>query len=326
MDRKLDELLFSLMQNMTIAVSGEKLARDLGVSHSTLVRWIDKLRESGIEVRGELFSGFRLLRLPDVILPQLLRPRLRTAWLGRSLYHFFKIDSTNAFAARLLTHGHKIADGTVVISESQSAGRGRLGRSWHSEPESGLYFSMVLRPKVPPSLAPLFTFAAAIAMHNAVELQTGLEVDIKWPNDLLIGGLKVSGILAELQAEVDMVRTLIIGVGLNVNNRRMPDDIAHRATSLRIASEHDQSRLEIFAEFLEQFESLYREFERSGPSISIEQWTQHSSFATGRKLEIHDGVRVLSGITRGLNPLGALRLERNGKIEDVYSGDVMRWE
>ena len=156
-----------------------------------------------------------------------------------------------------------------------------------------------------------------------MELQTGLDVDIKWPNDLLVGGLKVCGILAELQAEVDMVKTLIVGVGINVNNRQMPDDIAHRATSLRIASEHDQSRLEIFAEFLEQFEGLYQEFERTGPSVIIERWTKYSSFASGRKLEIHDGVRVLSGITRGLNPLGALRLERDGKIEDVYSGDVI---
>src|SRR5689334_22742889 len=104
MDRKLDELLFALMQNMTIAVSGEKLARDLGVSHSTLVRWIDKLRAAGVDIRGELFTGFRLSRLPDVMLPQLIRPRLNTRSFGRSIYHFYKLDSTNAFAGRLLNH------------------------------------------------------------------------------------------------------------------------------------------------------------------------------------------------------------------------------
>src|SRR5262249_7743780 len=124
MDRKIDELLFALMQNMTIAVSGEKLARDLGVSHSTLVRWVDKLREAGVEIRGELFTGFRLVRLPDIMLPQLIRPRLRTHTLGRALYHFYKVDSTNAFANRLLAHGRKVADGTIVLAESQTAGRG----------------------------------------------------------------------------------------------------------------------------------------------------------------------------------------------------------
>src|SRR6516225_8414158 len=144
MDRKLDELLFALMQNMTLAVSGEKLAKDLHVSHSTLARWMDKLREAGIEIRGELFTGYRLARLPDVLLPQLIRPRLRTSIIGSALYHFYTVDATNAFAGRLLTHGRRVSEGTVVVAESQTAGRGRLGRSWHSEREAGLYFSMVL--------------------------------------------------------------------------------------------------------------------------------------------------------------------------------------
>src|SRR5207249_4280187 len=134
MDRKLDELLYALMQNMMIVVSGEKLARDLGVSHSTLVRWIEKLRAAGMEIRGELFTGYRLVRLPDVMLPQLIRPRLRTRALGRTLYHFYEVDSTNVFASRLLNHDRKVPDGTVILAESQTAGRGRIGRFWHSEP------------------------------------------------------------------------------------------------------------------------------------------------------------------------------------------------
>src|SRR5262244_1667581 len=248
MDRKLDELLFALMQNMTIAVSGEKLARDLGVSHSTLVRWVEKLRAAGITIRGELFTGYRLVRLPDVLLPQLIRPRLHTRLMGRNLFHFYHVDSTNLFAARLLAHGRRVPEGTVIIAESQTAGRGRLGRTWHSEREAGLYFSIVLFPKVPPSLAPLFTLATAVAMHNAVERYTGLDVDIKWPNDLLIGRQKLCGILSEIQAEVDLVKTMIIGVGVNANHERLPEDIAGRATSLRIASGRIQSRLEILLE------------------------------------------------------------------------------
>src|SRR6185295_14668083 len=144
MDRKLDELLFALMQNMTIAVSGEKLARDLEVSHSTLVRWVEKLRAAGVEIRGELFTGYRLTRLPDVMLPQLIRPRLNTASLGKTIFHFFSLDSTNAFATRLLNHGRRVVHGTVVIAESQTAGRGRLGRSWYSELATGVYCSVVL--------------------------------------------------------------------------------------------------------------------------------------------------------------------------------------
>src|SRR5438128_7489413 len=169
MDRKLDELVYALMQNMMIAVSGEKLARDLNVSHSTLARWVDKLRAAGIEIRGELFTGYRLVRLPDVLLPQLIRPRLNTTFIGRNLFHFYDVDSTNLFAARLLSHHRRVPEGTVILAESQTAGRGRLGRTWHSEREAGIYFSMLLFPKAPPSLAPLFTLATAVAMHTAIE-------------------------------------------------------------------------------------------------------------------------------------------------------------
>jgi BirA family biotin operon repressor/biotin-[acetyl-CoA-carboxylase] ligase len=327
MDRRLDELLYALMQTTMIAISGEKLARDLSVSHSTLVRWIDKLREAGIEIRGELFTGYRLVRLPDVLLPQLIRPRLRTTMVGRALFHFYSVDSTNAFAARLLTHGRKVPEGTVIIAESQTAGRGRLGRSWHSEREAGLYFSIVLFPKVPPSLAPLFTLGTAVAMHNAAERYTGLDIDIKWPNDLLIGGKKFCGILSEIQAEVDRLQNMIIGVGVNVNHESLPAGISDRATSLRIASGRIQSRIEILLEFFEEFENIYLDFERKGPRSIIAQWTTNSSFANGRRIEIHDGVRKITGITRGLNALGALRVEqKGGDVEEVYSGDVVSWE
>src|SRR5256885_13831424 len=135
MNRKLDELLYALMQNMMIAVSGEKLARDLSVSHSTLARWVDKLREAGVEIRGELFTGYRLVRLPDVLLPQLIRPRLHTTEIGKTIFHFYTVDSTNAFASRLLEHGRKVPEGTVIIAESQTAGMGRLGRARDSELE-----------------------------------------------------------------------------------------------------------------------------------------------------------------------------------------------
>jgi BirA family biotin operon repressor/biotin-[acetyl-CoA-carboxylase] ligase len=327
MDRKLDELLFALMQNMTLAVSGEKLAKDLRVSHSTLARWVEKLREAGIQIHGELFTGYRLVRLPDILLPQLIRPRLNTRIIGRNLYHFYDVDSTNSFASRLIAHGRNVAEGTTIIAETQTAGRGRLGRSWISQREAGIYFSMVLFPKAPPSLAPLFTLATAVAMHNAVERYSGLDIDIKWPNDLLVGQKKFCGILSEIQAEVDLVKMMIIGVGLNANHEHMPDEIAGRATSLRIASGHIQSRIEILLEFLEEFENIYMDFERKGPRSIIDQWTRFSSFANGRRIEIHDGVRKIAGMTRGLNPLGALKIEqKGGQIEEVYSGDVVSWE
>ncbi len=315
------------MQNMTIAVSGEKLARDLGVSHSTLVRWMDKLRSAGAEVRGELFTGYRLTRLPDILLPQILRPRLRTQNMGRSFFHFYSVDSTNAFAARMLAHGRPVPDGALILAETQTAGRGRLGRPWHSEPENGLYFSLVLRPQVPPSLAPLFTLGCAVAMHHAVERHSGLDVDIKWPNDLLVDGRKVAGILAEIQAETDRIHSLIVGVGVNVNHQSLPEEISDRATSLRLASGRSQSRLDILVDFLEHFEGIVDRLRESGPASLVAEWTRHSSFAAGRRVEMSDGYRTIRGVTRGLNPAGALRVETPaGIIEDVYSGDLIRWD
>jgi BirA family biotin operon repressor/biotin-[acetyl-CoA-carboxylase] ligase len=327
MDRKLDELLHTLMENMTVTVSGEKLARDLNVSHSTVTRWVDKLRRFGIEIHGELFTGYRLVRIPDVMLPQLIRPRLNTALLGKYLYHFYTVDSTNAFAMRLIEHGYRVADGTVVIAESQTAGKGRLGRSWLSERESGLYLTVVLYPKAPPSLAPLLTLGTTIAAHNAIQRVTGLNTDIKWPNDLLAGGRKVCGVLAEMQAEVDRIKMMIVGIGINVNHDAFPEEIAGRATSLLMATGRPQSRLEILVDFLQEFENLYIAFEKSGPGRIIAEWTRLSSFAHGRKIEIDDGVRRIAGITRGLNPLGALRVEQaDGRTEEVYSGEVVSWE
>ena len=327
MERKLDELLYALMQNMTIAVSGEKLARDLGVSHSTLVRWIDKLREAKVEIRGELFTGYRLTRLPDVLLPQVLRPRLRTSRLGKTIYHFYSVDSTNEFALRLLAHGRNVPDGTLVLAESQTAGRGRLGRSWYSEPESGLYLSLVLRPDVSPGFAPLFTLACAVALQKAVARQTGLSADIKWPNDLLVEGKKIAGILAEIQADLDRIHVLVVGVGLNVNHASLPEEIADRATSLRQISGHKHSRIEILLEFLEQFEGLIDRFQVGGPAVIVSEWTRHSTFAFGRRVEIADGPRLIVGVTKGLNPFGALRVETlDGQVQELYSGEVQKWE
>jgi BirA family biotin operon repressor/biotin-[acetyl-CoA-carboxylase] ligase len=326
MERNLDGLLFQLIENRTIALSGEKLARDLGLPHSMLVRWIEKLRAAGVEILGEPFTGYRLGRLPDILLPQYIRPRLRTEALGRTLFHLYTIDSTNAFAASLLDEERAAPHGAVIVSEAQTAGRGRLGRSWHSAPETGLYLSVILRPKIPSSVAPLFTLAAAVAMHDVIEEDARVDVDIKWPNDLLVGNRKVCGILSEIRAEVDRVSAMVIGVGVNVNHTEFPEDLADRATSLRLASGRTQSRLEIFVDFLETFERILEAYALSGPSSIVESWTARSSFATGRTLRIDDGFRSVEGVTRGLNRFGALRVETaQGRIEEFYSGDVMQW-
>jgi len=326
-DRQMDQILASLSANMTLAVSGEKLAQELGISHSRVLRLVERLRSAGVEIQGEAFSGFRLMRLPDILMPPRVAERLHTGRFGRTMYHLYTIDSTNAFADLLLAEEGAAPHGTVVLAEQQTAGRGRLGRTWVSAPGAGLYMTLVLRPQIPSYLAPLMTLAAAVAAHESLERVTGLDVDVKWPNDLLIGSLKVGGILCELQAELDRVRSITVGMGINVNHEAFPEDIRDVATSLAMAGDRKYSRIEVLIDFLATLERLYTRFVARGPGVVVDAWSGASSFAEGRRLEVHDGVRKIAGVTAGLTELGALRIRNAaGVIEEVYSGDVLGWE
>jgi BirA family transcriptional regulator, biotin operon repressor / biotin---[acetyl-CoA-carboxylase] ligase len=322
----LDAILMCLVANMTVAVSGERLARELGISHSRLLRSVNKLREVGVEIQGEPFSGFRLPRLPDVLLPGLITPRLHSGRIGRTIHHLYEVDSTNGYALDLRMGG-EAGHGTVVIAEGQRAGRGRRGRAWVSEPCAGLYISLVLEPDISCPLAPLLTLGAAVAAHDAVEHVTRLAVDVKWPNDLLVGRKKICGVLSELQAELDQVSSMVVGVGINVNQDQFPKELEDRASSLRNETGVSQSRVELLLEFLARFERLYESFLALGPEAIIARWIEESSFAFGRTIEVHDLVRRVRGVTEGLNALGALRVRQDdGTVQEVYSGDVLFWE
>ena len=326
-DHQMDAVLSFLIENMTVSVSGEKLAKDLEISHSKVSRLVDLLRSAGVEIHGEPFAGFRLKRLPDVVFPKLIKDRLHTGRMGHLIYHLYAVDSTNVFAVRLLTDVKKSPHGTLVLAEKQTAGRGRLGRRWVSSSGVGLYLTLIIRPEIPSYLAPLMTLATAVAAHESLERVTGLDVDVKWPNDLLVGQNKVCGILCELQAELDRVRSITIGLGVNVNQEKFPEELSGIATSLLIESGRRQSRIEILLEFLSTFERLYTRFVMKGPEVITKAWTDASSFSHGRTLEVHDGVRKVSGVTEGLSPVGSLRLRQpDGSFEEVCSGDVIRWE
>ena len=323
----MDRVVSSLIENMTVPVSGKQLARVLGMPYSRVSGAIGRLRIAGVEILGEPFTGFRLERLPDVVLPDVLRNRLHTGGIGHPIHHLYTVDSTNAFAVRLLAGNKPPPHGTLVVAEQQSAGRGRLGRKWISAPGLGLYFTVIIRPEIPSSLGPLMTLAAAVAAHESIERVTGLDVDIKWPNDLLVGNKKVCGILCELQAELDRVSSIAMGIGINVNQSEFPDEIAPIATSLSMASGRRQSRIELLLDFLATFERLYLRFLSVGAPVVTDAWTRASSFASGRRLEVQDGMRRIAGVTAGLESLGGLRLrQEDGSVEVVYSGDVIFWE
>ena len=222
-DRRIDALLALLSDNAMIVISGPKIAREIGVTRSTVWRWIEKLRALGVRVKGHPRSGYQIERVPDILAPKILRKRLPPGPFGKRIHHFFKIDSTNSVAMQLGEQGEP--HGTVVIAEEQTAGRGRAGHTWHSEKTNGIYMTVLLRPPISPQHAPLITLVAGLAVRDAIVEQTGRTPDLRWPNDLLFGRKKFCGILTEMNAEQDQIHFVAVGIGINVNHERIPEDI-----------------------------------------------------------------------------------------------------
>jgi BirA family transcriptional regulator, biotin operon repressor / biotin---[acetyl-CoA-carboxylase] ligase len=320
-DRRLAALLALLSENATIVISGARIAREVGMSRSTVWRWVQELRKLGVHVKGQPRTGYFLEKVPDVLTPDLLRKRLKGNLFGKRVFHFFKTDSTNRVAMELGYAGEP--EGTVVMAEAQTAGRGRAGRSWHSERGTGLYFTVLLRPRLAPAQAPLLTMLAGVSAHAAIAAQTGLIPELKWPNDLLLNGKKLGGILTEMHAEPNQVRVVIVGIGINVNQEKFPAELSSIATSIRKESGRSSFRLELLVRLLTQFESDYNRFLREGPSFVIDRFESVSSFARGRRVRVNTGVETYLGTTSGLSPEGLLLVARdNGPLTTVIAGDV----
>ncbi len=320
-ERQVAALLTLLAENGTIVISGARIAREIGVSRSTVWRWVTRLRALGVKVKGRAATGYFLEQVPDILTPDMLRQRLRGSLFGKRIYHFFKTDSTNQVALELGHAGEP--EGAVVLAEEQTAGRGRAGHTWHSERAAGIYATILLRPRLAPVQAPLLTMMAGLSAHAAVQGVTGLSVDLKWPNDLLINGKKVGGILTEMHAEPAQVRFVIVGIGINVNQEKFPADLAAASTSLRIETGRTQSRLEVLVQFLRQFESDYNELLREGATGVVKRFEAASSYARGKRVRVTNGKESFTGVTSGLENEGLLRVKRDdGEITTVIAGDV----
>ena len=320
-DRRLAGLLTLLAENATIIISGGRIAKEVGVSRSMVWRWVERLRELGVKVKGRPATGYFLEQVPDILTPNMLRQRLKGSLFGKRIYHFFKTDSTNRVALEL-GHGGE-PEGAVVLAEEQTAGRGRAGRAWHSERAMGIYVTLLLRPKLAPVQAPLLTMMAGLSTHSAVQALTGQAVDLKWPNDLLVRGKKAGGILTEMHAEPGQIRFVIVGIGLNVNQEKFPGDLADIATSLRVETGKPQSRMELLVRLLREFESDYNRLVREGVAGVVARFEAVSSYARGRRVRVTNGTESYLGTTAGLAPEGLLQITRDdGKVVTVIAGDV----
>jgi len=305
--------------------SGAALSAEQGVSRAQVWKHVEALRALGYKIEAAPGDGYRLVETPDRLYPEELQAGLETAWLARDLRWFETVDSTNRVAQDLARAG--AAHGTTVVAEAQSAGRGRLGRRFFSPPHLNLYTSVVLRPRITTATAPSWILASAVAVAEAIAqtLPDPEAVEIKWPNDVLLGGLKTSGILMELGAEASRVAFLVLGIGvnLNVSREQLPEEFRHLATSLSSHAGHRIPRV-AFAQ------RLYAELERCLDRCAAQGFEGLRDAFEARFRMAGRAVRVLEldgeetrGVALGIDPDGALRIRgEDGAERRVIAGDV----
>jgi BirA family biotin operon repressor/biotin-[acetyl-CoA-carboxylase] ligase len=320
----LDEKILSVLRHSKDSyVSGEDLCGHSGISRAAIWKHIENLRDIGYDIEAVPHLGYKLVSAPDALIPSEIKWKLKTKIFGRDIISYKKVDSTNDIAYNLAEKGVKA--GTAIIAEEQSRGKGRHGRHWISPSKGGIYLSCILRPKIPPSEIPRITLFAAVAVAKAIRDVTSLDVSIKWPNDLVLDGKKVCGILTEMKAEQDSVDFIILGIGINVNTplKQLPKGSASLKDELhRHNIKRSISRVELAKQVLERLEEFYSILERNGFEPIIDAWKGLSNMLGSRIKVILPG-RTFEGLAHDINPDGALvvRLD-SGILEKVSSGDV----
>jgi len=321
-DVRLGRIVRVLMHYPTLVISGTKLAQEIGTTRSEVWRLVQQLRALGVEIAGHPASGYQLTSVPDLLLPELLQPLLRGTIFGERVHHFYRAGSTNTLALEAAAAG--APEGSVFLAEQQTAGRGRGSNHWHSAESTGIYCSVILRPALPPAEVLVLSLAAGLAVHSAIQgVDSRVLADLKWPNDLLIGGKKFCGILTEMSAEATRVRYIVVGIGINVNQTRFPGDLADTATSLRLTTGAEWSRVELCAALLKSLDQEYRGLLQKPDAHAeiLRRFEERSSSTRGRQVRIEEN-GGFDGITEGLDGRGFLRVRTKGEVQIVYSGTV----
>ena len=304
-------------------VSGAELSHNLGISRAAIWARIEDLRALGYDIEASPHAGYRLLSAPDALHADDLSWRLAgVREIGREIHVFEQTTSTNDVVEKLARDG--VREGAVVFAEEQTQGRGRLGRKWVSPSRKGLWFSVLLRPALRPQAATQLTVAAATALRNAIEEQTGLKAEIKWPNDILVSGKKVAGILTELNAELDRIKYVLVGIGVdvNINAGEFPQELRGQATSLQLEAGKPLDRAELAAAILRELDREYSRVLDGQFAAVATDWEQHCT-TLGQRVVIRLGERRISGRAESLGDDGALLLRtEHGHLERIVGGDV----
>ncbi len=303
-------------------ISGEKISRLLNISRAAVWKQVKVLREEGFDIEAKHSLGYRLLASPDLLVSASIENGLNCRLIGRTVVSLTETDSTNVQARRLGEEG--VPEGAVVVADRQNAGRGRLGRCWESPAGVNLYCSVLLRPQIPVDQAPQLTFLSAVAVAETLKDVCQLTTEVKWPNDILVNGAKISGLLNEMNAETGQIHFVILGVGVNLNmlTSQFPEELNYPATSAFLETGERVDRLLFLRTFLQRLDHYYYEFLREGFSPIRRRW-ENLCRLINTQVEVDQGRHHCCGTVVGLDVDGALRLQLNdGSIERILAGDI----
>lgn len=301
-------------------VSGQDLCRRFGVSRTAIWKAVNQLKGAGYEIEAVQNKGYRLISVPDRLSENELKSIRKTDWAGQEIYFFPVLDSTNTKAKQLAEEGS--LHGTLVVADRQESGRGRRGRMWESPSGVGIFMTLLLKPEISPKNASMLTLVAALSVSRAITKCTGRQTAIKWPNDIVMNGRKICGILTELSAQLDYINHIVIGIGVNVHNDSFPEEISQTATSLFLETKEHFNRAAMIEEILEQFERYYAVFlENQDLSGLVEEYNSNL-VNLNRKVRVLDPKEPFTGKAMGITARGELVVDTEDGRKLVSSGEV----
>ena len=317
--------ILKLLREADGYVSGQQLCEKFGVSRTAVWKVIRQLQEEGYQVEAVRNKGYHIVDSPDVMTKEELDSLMDTQWAGRNIVYYDSVDSTNLRIKQMGDEG--APEGTLAVADKQTAGRGRRGRSWDSPSGSSIYMSLLLRPKIEPDQAPMLTLVMALSVAEGImdcgDSCGNPDVKIKWPNDIIINGKKLVGILTEMSAEIDYINHVVIGVGINVNLWEFPEEMQDKATSLLLEGGHEYDRNQVIALVMKYFEINYEKFVQTCDFAHLLDDYHRILANLNQPVRVIDGDRSFEGICRGIDEKGELLVEKQDKeVVKVSAGEV----
>lgn len=313
--------ILKVLKNSDDFISGEKLSEEFNMTRSGIWKYMNMLKEDGYNIESIPRKGYRIVSSPDILTYEEIEKNLNTDFIGRNIYYYDSIDSTNKRAKDIALEEQ---EGTIIISEEQVDGKGRLGRGWISPKGKGIWMSIILKPEVDPIKVAKITLIGAAAVYKGLN-NMNIDSTIKWPNDILIDGKKICGILTEMSCELNMINYVVMGIGINVNLdvSNIPEDLREKATSIKISQKKSISRKELLANILNEFEELYIPFKDNGNISESINICRENCALIGKEVKIIKGEEIKIGRALDINEDGQLVIEfKNGVVENVFSGEV----